>query len=128
MNWSSGAFDPKHQIYVTTVNNLPMEVHLIPRDRYAAVETDAKQGRFRAEVSPQHGTPFGMSRGVIRAPSGVPCNPPPWRPTSSTMPSPDAYFTGARVRLRRCGADRHCGFRLHSLRSQIFAGARLRGT
>jgi quinoprotein glucose dehydrogenase len=80
MNWSGGAFDPKHQIYVTAVNNLPMEVHLTPRDRYAAVETDAKQGRFRAEVSPQHGTPYGMSRGMIRAPSGVPCNPPPWRP------------------------------------------------
>jgi quinoprotein glucose dehydrogenase len=78
MNWSSGAFDPERQIFVTNVNNLPMEVHLIPRERYQAVEKSAKQGRFRAEVSPQHGTPYGMSREVLRSPSGLPCNPPPW--------------------------------------------------
>jgi len=36
MNWSSGAFDPERQIFVTNVVNLPMEVHLIPRDQYAA--------------------------------------------------------------------------------------------
>ncbi|HLW11296.1 MAG TPA: pyrroloquinoline quinone-dependent dehydrogenase [Casimicrobiaceae bacterium] len=78
MNWSSGAFDPQHQIYVTNVNNVPMEVHLIPRDRYARVERQAKQGEFRAEVSPQHGTPYGMTRDVLRSPSGLPCNPPPW--------------------------------------------------
>lgn len=78
MNWSSGAFDPERQIFVTNVNNLPMEVHLIPRDQYQAVEQSAKQGQFRAEVSPQHGTPYGMSREVLRSPSGLPCNPPPW--------------------------------------------------
>jgi len=78
MNWSSGAFDPERQIFVTNVNSLPMEVHLIPRDRYEAVEKQAKQGKFRAEVSPQHGTPYGMSRRVLTSPSGAPCNPPPW--------------------------------------------------
>jgi quinoprotein glucose dehydrogenase len=77
-NWSSGAFDPKHQVFVTNVNNLPMEIHLIPRDRYQSVEKAARQGEFRAEVSPQHGTPYGMSRDVMRSPSGLPCNPPPW--------------------------------------------------
>jgi quinoprotein glucose dehydrogenase len=78
MNWSSGAFDPKRQIFVTNINNLPMEVHLIPRDQYRPVEQAAQQGTLRAEVSPQHGTPFGMSRDVIRSPLGLPCNPPPW--------------------------------------------------
>jgi quinoprotein glucose dehydrogenase len=78
MNWSSGAFDPEHQIFVTNVNILPMEVHLIRRDRYQAVEKAAKAGQFRAEVSPQHGTPYGMSRQLLRSPSGAPCNPPPW--------------------------------------------------
>jgi quinoprotein glucose dehydrogenase len=78
MNWSSGAFDPKRQIYVTNVNNLPMEVHLIARDAYAHVERQAQAGAFRAEVSPQHGTPYGMSRDVLRSPSGLPGNPPPW--------------------------------------------------
>ncbi len=78
MNWSSGAFDPKRQIFVTNVNNLAMEVHLIPRDRYEEMEKSAEQGRFRAEVSPQHGTPYGMSRQVLASPAGLPCNPPPW--------------------------------------------------
>jgi len=78
MNWSGGAFDPEHQLFVTNVNNLAMEVHLIPRDGYERVERAARQGPSPAEVSPQHGTPYGMSRRVIRAPSGIPCNPPPW--------------------------------------------------
>jgi quinoprotein glucose dehydrogenase len=78
MNWSGGAFDPDRQVFVTNVNNLPIEVHLIPRDRYREVETTAREGRFRAEVSPQHGTPYGMSRQLLMSPGGAPCNPPPW--------------------------------------------------
>ncbi len=78
MNWSSGAFDGKRQIFITNINNLPMEVHLIPRDQYKPTEDAARQGTLRAEVSPQHGTPYGMSREVIHSPLGLPCNPPPW--------------------------------------------------
>ena len=78
MNWSSGAFDPVREVFVANVNILPMEVHLIPREQYAAVEKAAKEGKYRAEVSPQHGTPYGMSRRVITSSSGAPCNPPPW--------------------------------------------------
>jgi quinoprotein glucose dehydrogenase len=78
MNWSGGAFEPERQLFVTNVNNLPMEVHLIPRDRYESAERTAGPERLRAETSPQHGTPHGMSRQVLRSPSGLPCNPPPW--------------------------------------------------
>jgi quinoprotein glucose dehydrogenase len=78
MNWSSGAFDPGKQVFVANVNIFPMEVHLIPRDQYQESEKAAKEGRFRAEVSPQHGTPYGMSRQLLMSPSGAPCNPPPW--------------------------------------------------
>ncbi|HYP34750.1 MAG TPA: pyrroloquinoline quinone-dependent dehydrogenase, partial [Stellaceae bacterium] len=78
MNWSSGAFDLRRQVFVTNVNVFPMEVHLIPRDQYQESEKAAKEGRFRAEVSPQHGTPYGMSRRLLMSPSGAPCNPPPW--------------------------------------------------
>jgi quinoprotein glucose dehydrogenase len=77
MNWSSGAFDPERQI-LTIVNIFAMEVHLIPRDRYQESEKAAKEGRFRAEVSPQHGTPYGMSRAILHSPANLPCNPPPW--------------------------------------------------
>jgi len=78
MNWSSGAFDPERQMFVTNINNLPMEVHLIPRGQYKSVEQAARQGSLRAEVSPQHGTPYGMSRQALHSPLGLPCNPPPW--------------------------------------------------
>jgi quinoprotein glucose dehydrogenase len=78
MNWSSGAFDQQRQIFVTNINNLPMEVHLIPRDQYKPMEEASRQGALRAEVSPQHGTPYGMSREVVHSPLGLPCNPPPW--------------------------------------------------
>jgi glucose dehydrogenase len=78
MNWSSGAFDPERQLFVANVNNLPMEVHLIPRGQYDAGNRENQLGALRAEISPQHGTPHGMSRQVLRSPSGLPCNPPPW--------------------------------------------------
>ena len=78
MNWSSGAFDPQRQLFVTNVNNLAMEVHLIPRDQYLPQEQAAEAGKFRGDVSPQHGTPYGMSRQAILSPQGLPCLPPPW--------------------------------------------------
>jgi quinoprotein glucose dehydrogenase len=78
MNWSGYAFHPDAQVLVTNTLRLPFEVHLIPRDQYPAVERAAREGKMRAEVSPQHGTPFGMSREPIVSPSGVPCNAPPW--------------------------------------------------
>jgi quinoprotein glucose dehydrogenase len=78
MNWSSGAWDPQRELFVTNVNNLAMEVHLIPRDQYLPQEQAAEAGRFRGDVSPQHGTPYGMSRQAIRSPLGLPCLAPPW--------------------------------------------------
>jgi quinoprotein glucose dehydrogenase len=55
-----------------------MEVHLIPRDQYLPQEQAAEAGKFRGDVSPQHGTPYGMSRQAILSPQGLPCFPPPW--------------------------------------------------
>ena len=37
------------EMFVTNVNNLPMEVHLIPRDRYESTERAARQGEFRGD-------------------------------------------------------------------------------
>ena len=78
MNWSSAAFDPQRQLLVTNVNNLAMEVHLIPRDQYLPHEHAAEAGKFRGDVSPQHGTPYGISRQAILSPQSLPCLPPPW--------------------------------------------------
>jgi quinoprotein glucose dehydrogenase len=78
MNWSGGAFDPATQLFVANVNNLPMEVFLIERDRFEPLERAVQRGEFRGDASPQQGTPYGMSRQALRSPRGLPCNPPPW--------------------------------------------------
>lgn len=78
MNWSGASFDPQRQLLVTFTNRLAFEVHLIPRQRYDAAEKAAEESRLRAEVSPQHGTPYGFSREPILSPLRLPCNPPPW--------------------------------------------------
>jgi len=73
MNWSGFAFDPERQLLVVNVNNLPAEVRLIPR-----AEFDRKQRSEHGEYSAQAGTPYGMFRSFLQAPSGMPCSPPPW--------------------------------------------------
>ncbi|HLH17967.1 MAG TPA: pyrroloquinoline quinone-dependent dehydrogenase [Bryobacteraceae bacterium] len=78
MNWSGYAFDEKSQTLVTNTLRIPFEVHLIPRERVSAMERASQSGQMRAEVSPQHGTPFGMSREALLSPKGLPCNAPPW--------------------------------------------------
>jgi len=78
MNWSGYAWYPDTQMLIANALRFPFEVHLIPRDRYASVERAAREGTLRAEVSPQHGTPYGMSREPVLSPSGLPCIAPPW--------------------------------------------------
>jgi len=79
MAWGGAAFDPVNHILVIPTNNLAAEVRLVPR---ADFEHDAKEvGRSLAgdwEFAPQTGTPYGMARRLLRAPSGLPCNAPPW--------------------------------------------------
>ncbi len=54
--------------------NLAWSVRLIPRDQFDA----AREAEPDVEISPQHGTPYGMRRELIMSPLGVPCTPPPW--------------------------------------------------
>ena len=77
MNWSSAAFDPKRQLFVTNTNNLVAEVHLIPRDQFTERANSLTRG-FGVEYTEQNGTPYGMSRVIMLSSLGFPCNPPPW--------------------------------------------------
>lgn len=77
MNWSSAAFDPQRQLLVTNTNNLVTEIHLIPRAQFT--ETANSTRGFGIEYAEQNGTPYGMSRVIMRSSfPGLPCNPPPW--------------------------------------------------
>lgn len=78
MAWGGEAFDPKHRLLIVPVNNLPLQMHLIPR---AEFNEQAKRGREIAgdwEFAPQSGTPFGMARRLLTTPKHVPCTAPPW--------------------------------------------------
>ena len=73
-NWGGIAVDPTRSLAVANVMNLAWSVRLIPRDQFDA----AREAEPDVEISPQHGTPYGMRREMIISPLGVPCTPPPW--------------------------------------------------
>ncbi|MGH7545429.1 MAG: pyrroloquinoline quinone-dependent dehydrogenase, partial [Gemmatimonadota bacterium] len=74
VHWGGVSVDPERGILVTPTNRIPFVVTLLPRDRVDA----ARRAHPDAEISEQAGTPYAMMRQVLRAPSGVPCSPPPW--------------------------------------------------
>jgi len=74
MNWSGYAFDPVRSLLLVNVNNLAAKIKLIPRDEFENPKFRAEPG----EYSPQTGTPYGLMRNFLQAPSNLPCSPPPW--------------------------------------------------
>jgi quinoprotein glucose dehydrogenase len=74
MNWSGYAFDPLRGLLFANVNNLPAMVKLIPREKFKR-QRNAKQ---RGEYAQQAGTPYGMFRHFLQAPSNLPFAAPPW--------------------------------------------------
>jgi quinoprotein glucose dehydrogenase len=93
VNWGSAAYDPQRHILFADTNRLPIFVKLIPRDGFDAARKSATDsGRLRGEFAPQVGAPYGMFRTALRAPSGLPCNAPPW----GTVAAVD-LFSGEKV-------------------------------
>jgi quinoprotein glucose dehydrogenase len=75
-NWGGVSYDPLRGLLITATNRLAFVVTLVPRDRYEQERaSSARRGR---EFAPQRGTRYGMYREALMAPSGLPCNPPPW--------------------------------------------------
>jgi quinoprotein glucose dehydrogenase len=74
MHWGGVAFDPNTNLLIVPTNEMVAEVKLIPRDKFA--EEEGKEEGW--EYARQRGTPYGMMRRFLRAPSGSPCGPPPW--------------------------------------------------
>ncbi|HET6432833.1 pyrroloquinoline quinone-dependent dehydrogenase [Dyella sp.] len=76
VNWGSGAWDPATQTMVTNVNDLPMQVQLLPREEW---ERQVKAGGEKHwEYAAMKHTPYGMRRRVLRSPLGAPCIATPW--------------------------------------------------
>ena len=78
MNWSGMSYDPKRGLLIANTNRIATLVKLIPRDDYVKLRSSGEGNRMNGEFAPQRGTPFGMYREHLRAPTGAPCNPPPW--------------------------------------------------
>ena len=79
VNWGSSAYDPERHLLFANTNRLIIMAKLIPRAQFEdarAKATDAD--RLHGEFARQTGAPFAMYRTPLLAPSGLPCNPPPW--------------------------------------------------
>ncbi len=75
-NWGGVSYDPARGLLIAPTNRIAFVVTLVPRERYQQERAgSARPGR---EFAPQRGTPYGMYREALTAPSGAPCNPPPW--------------------------------------------------
>ena len=93
VNWGSGAYDPERHLLVTDTNRLPIFVKLIPREEFQEARNRASESdRLHGEFARQTGAPFALFRTPLLAPSGLPCNAPPW----GTVEAVD-LFTGKKV-------------------------------
>lgn len=78
-NWGGGAFDPKRNLLVTPVSQIPYYVKLIPRE-----EVDPEQASKPGAGAPMQGpgyiggTPYAVEQGPLFSPSFSPCTAPPW--------------------------------------------------
>ncbi|WP_372365338.1 pyrroloquinoline quinone-dependent dehydrogenase [Candidatus Uabimicrobium sp. HlEnr_7] len=75
MNWGGATYDKHKDLLVVPLNSIAHIIKLIPRNNY---QEHNENKFFRAEVSPQHGTPYGMERQIFFLPSGLPATAPPW--------------------------------------------------
>jgi quinoprotein glucose dehydrogenase len=78
VNWGSAAYEPDRGWLIAASDRLSTIVKLIPRDKVAEERKFQKDNRFDSEFGTQRGTPYAMVREHLRAPSGLPCNAPPW--------------------------------------------------
>ena len=93
VNWGSAAYDPQSHLLFMDTNRLPIFVRLIPRAEFEDARKNASDSdRLHGEFARQTGAPYGMFRTPLLAPSGLPCNAPPW----GTVAAVD-LFSGEKV-------------------------------
>jgi quinoprotein glucose dehydrogenase len=93
VNWGSAAYDPRRHLMFVDTNRLPIFVKLITRSDFDSARKNATDmDRLHGEFARQTGAPFAMFRTPLLAPSGLPCNAPPW----GTVAAVD-LFTGKKV-------------------------------
>lgn len=74
MHWGGLAHDPERGLLITPTNHLAAVVRLLPQAEVSAYRSAHPDW----ETTEQRGSPYAMSRVFLIAPSGLPCNPPPF--------------------------------------------------
>jgi quinoprotein glucose dehydrogenase len=77
-HWGGVAYDPVRQIAVVPVNHLAAVVQLIPLGKFDRARSRETESRLGDQYTRMHGTPYVVRRRILRAPSGLPCTPPPF--------------------------------------------------
>ena len=79
-HWGGVAHDPERQLAIVPVNRIAAMVQLIPAEGFSRRAAEAESERLgeRYEYNVMRGTPYAMRRRFLRAPSGIPCTPPPF--------------------------------------------------
>jgi quinoprotein glucose dehydrogenase len=76
VNWGGAVFEEQRGRVIAAVNDMPMEVTLIPS---VDLEVQQRSGLYpHAEFGRQAGTPYAMRREPLLSPWGLPCTAPPW--------------------------------------------------
>jgi quinoprotein glucose dehydrogenase len=76
-NWGGMAWDAKRNLLITATNRLPTVVKLIPREEFDKLRNSSAGTRLQGEFGKMTDK-YMMHRESLVAPSGVPCNAPPW--------------------------------------------------
>jgi quinoprotein glucose dehydrogenase len=74
LHWGGIAYDPERGLLITPANHLAAVARLVPQKDVA----EYRKEHPGWETTEQSGAPYAMSRTFLRAPSGLPCNPPPF--------------------------------------------------
>ncbi len=80
VNWGGAAWDPVRNLLIANTNRVAAIMRLVPREDMQTAMSRSKETEtvWGGEFARQRGTPYGMYREWLVAPTGQPCNPPPW--------------------------------------------------
>lgn len=77
-HWGGVAWDAEHEVAILPVNHIAAFVQLLPTGTTALDSLRQYASRMQYQVNRLRGLPFYQIRGLLRAPDGTPCSPPPY--------------------------------------------------
>jgi quinate dehydrogenase (quinone) len=77
-NWGGMAVDKARNLLIVNDMHMPQIGWLMPQDKMAEAQAEAKKLGAGAGVQVQAGTPYVAIRGAFNSPLGIPCHQPSW--------------------------------------------------